>query len=481
MHGVFPVLYLRILPLLLLISSCSLHQDTPIPPLPQAQGTYSQVEAGGTGYQDPGEWWFHFKDPRLDEWMKKALGHNPNILAAQARVEQRLAYSDKSWSSLFPNFNLSAGQSQTKVGSGSSQVQSESFSAALESSYDLDLFGANSSALKASEYDLLGAVEDYRVTLASVSSQLARVWFLHLETLGQIQLAQDSLAANQVNYNWIEQSYRQGQAQAADVLAAKEQMLSSKLLILNLQSLADQQAHQLHQVAGEYPQRLESEGGLPETMELPLIQTGLPSELLQHRPEIKKAILALKAQDHRIAAAVAARFPRLSISAQVGYSAEESTGLSDPGNFLSNFVANLALPIVDMGSRRAEVRRQEQILKERLADYQRVLLSAFVEVENALNKNRIIKQRLEVLAEQVTLSQERLKLTKSGFVQGVNRWDQVLTAQQQYDNYRKSKLKEQRSWVESRIDLFTALGGNWTKSYWEKTHPDLKSQIEEDP
>ena len=468
---------------MLIFSGCSLHEDTPLPryiPSPQNQAT-GILPKQSPSFQDPGKWWQQFNQRGLDDWMGKAMAKNPSVLMSKARIEQKLAASDKAWASLFPNLNLGASNSQTISGTGTTQVSSSSLSLSLESSYDLDLFGVNSSNLKASELDLLGAVEDYKLNLANTSGTVAKAWFNYYESLEQLGLAQTSLEANQANYEWIKESYTRGQGQAVNVLVANEQVLGSRLQILSLQTQKEQNANRLKQLIGEYPDSFGEGGKLPELGDLPKVPEFISTRRLTKRPAVAKSILSIKAQDHRISAAVAARFPRLSISASTGTSASQVSGLSDTANLFSNLAGNLAMPILDMGGRRAEVRRQEKVLQELLGSYKLALLQAYSDVKNAMSRSKTTSQRVEILKEQIQLAKDRLGLTKTAFIKGLTPWDQVITAQQQVYNYQKSYVAERKLWANARIDLFISLGGNWEASYFKQVHAPLHSEIKETP
>lgn len=465
----------------LLLIGCSSYQSTPVPQvLPDPNRTTHFSNKKGS-YQDPGQWWRQFEQKGLDQWMEKTLKSNPSVLVSKARVEQKLAIRDQSWSTLFPNLNFKTSRSETLRGKGAPQGSSGSVNLALESSYQIDLFGENSDNLKAAEYDLLGAVEDYKFSLATTSSNLAKAWFAYFESYEQLQLSAESLKADQANEEWIQGSYRRGQGQAVNVLLAREQVLASKLQTLNLETQLEQRANRLRQITGEFPEHFVGQGRLPEPSDLLKINAHVSSRGLSKRPEVAKAVLSLKSQDHRVAAAVAARFPRVSLSASMGTSANQLSGLSDSANLFTTLVGNLTLPIFDMGGRKAEVKRQEKILQELLATYKKTLLQAYSDAQNALSRTTHSRLRWQVLKEQIRLSKERVQLTKSGYLQGLNTWDQVLSAQQQSYNYQKSILAEKRTWAEARVDLFTSLGGNWQTEFLKSSEQTVQEKIKENP
>jgi len=203
--------------------------------------------------------------------------------------------------------------------------------------------------------------------------------------------------------------------------------------------------------------------------------------LAQRRPDVRRAYLSLKAQDQRIAQAVAQRYPRLSLSASVGQQAGQFSKLSSPDSYVWNLASNLTVPIFDAGSRKAEVYRQQHIFDEQLANYNKTLLNAFLQVENGLFQLQVNQERIKLFEAQTHNGLERLELTKNNFLQGIEPWSQVILTQNQYVRTQTSLITEKRLQLEAQVDLFSAIGGRWTSDYLRAIGSRLDQLAKENP
>jgi len=193
----------------------------------------------------------------------------------------------------------------------------------------------------------------------------------------------------------------------------------------------------------------------------PLPTTGVPSELLKRRPDLRAAQRRVEAADYPVAAAVAARYPRLSLSASVS---------SQPSNFndylldpLWTLAANLALPLIDGGRRVAEVERTRAVVSEAVAAYGKAVLQALVEVENALVQERQQIANIEQLREQVQVSSVTLDQARQRYGHGLADFLTVLTALRSHQEVELGLLDAKRQLLSHRIQLCRALGGTWAE------------------
>ena len=392
-----------------------------------------------------------------------------------------MALEKKTWATLLPSLSLEGTRSKTLTQSTGVDLETNGFSVALKASYELDLFGRNVAALKAAELDLLAALEDHKLQLNQEALAATKGWLALAETRALLALSEETLVTDQANFALIQRALDLGTAKASEVLLAQDQWLTTKLNQLQLRTQLQAQERALKVRAGVYP----TIGGLapafPDPKALAPLGPGLPSELVKRRPDLRKAILSLKAQDQRIGQAVADRFPRLSLTASTGYQSSDLSKLTDPGNAVWNLAANLTLPIFDGGGRRAEVKRQEAIFKEQLALYGALSLTAFSEVEDGLFRLKTAEERVSFAQAQAKNGMERLGLTRNNFLAGVELWSQVIQAQAQAFSARKLWIAEQRAELEARLDLTVALGGDWTTNYLRALGPELDEKLKEAP
>jgi outer membrane protein TolC len=219
---------------------------------------------------------------------------------------------------------------------------------------------------------------------------------------------------------------------------------------------------------GRYPGRgvVNGQQGLPE--EIPDFPAGIPSQLLARRPDVEADLQRLKASDDRIAAAIADRFPALSLTGSYGGQSAELGDLLGSGNILWNVLLNIAQPLFDGGRRAAEVDRTRAVFRENLAGYHQSVLTAFREVEDALAAGRTGANRIARLRDAEQASAAALRLALDRYLQGLSEYLPVLTAQGLYFDSQSQLLAARRQLIADRITLARSLGGMWMEEELNK-------------
>lgn len=194
-----------------------------------------------------------------------------------------------------------------------------------------------------------------------------------------------------------------------------------------------------------------------------IFSAGLPADLLQKRPDIEAALMQVKAQDARLAAAIADRFPALSLTGAYGVSWLDFGSMTS-GTFWS-LLAGAGQPLFDGGRRKAEEERNRAALREVVANYRQTVLKAFQEVEDGLSDNRTTEERLSLLKEQDSVSNANVRVARDGYTYGINDYLPVLIAERQYFDVQIQVLSAHRQLVSDRISLVRALGGDWMEKF----------------
>ena len=200
-----------------------------------------------------------------------------------------------------------------------------------------------------------------------------------------------------------------------------------------------------------------------------IFSAGLPADLLQRRPDIEAVFLQVKAQDARLAAAIADRFPSLILSGAFGMSWFDFGSITS-GTFW-NLLAGAGQPIYDSGRRKAEEDRNRAALREVVANYRQTVLKAFQEVEDGLSDNRTTEERLTLLKEQKSVSNANVRVARDGYNYGINDYLPVLIAERQYFDVQIQVIAAHRQLVSDRISLVRALGGEWMQEYISQNEP----------
>ncbi|KKK75461.1 hypothetical protein LCGC14_2873490, partial [marine sediment metagenome] len=187
----------------------------------------------------------------------------------------------------------------------------------------------------------------------------------------------------------------------------------------------------------------------------------MPSGLLERRPDVQTALLALKASDQRVAAAVSDRFPSFNLSLAYGGASSQMDSILDSPNIFWNLLMQTALPIFDAGRRRSEVRRSESVLRERISAYHGAVLNALREVNVALIKNKKSGEQVRLNEFAVRAGENTLRVAEDQYLQGLTDYMNLLSAQQQLYRARKRLVLAKRGLISARIELARALGGTW--------------------
>lgn len=400
----------------------------------------------------PDAWWESFGDSALNVWMAQSLSNNLSLRATWDRLAQAEATARKQGADIYPSLDAIASASRIDRDEG----DVDEFSAGLVASYELDIWGRVRSTRDAARLDRSASREQLRAAAITLSAEIANAWFQRAEQLGQIALLEAQLVTNEKILTLLRQRFRTGQSSAIDVLQ-QEQLVESRRGDLataraRLAVLENQLAVLSGQPAGATIPAPAVSIALP-----PLPATGVPAELLQHRPDVLRAYDQVLAANERAAAALADRFPRLSISARYTSTGESAGDLFS--NWITTLAANLIAPVIDGGSRRAESARARAALSEALNNYGQVALGALAEVENALAQEQRHREFVASLARQLELATQVSERTRDRYLSGGEDFLRILTADLSQQNLERNLLTAERQLREFRIALCRALSG----------------------
>lgn len=462
----------------LLLGACAVHsvREDPPPPIKLPGAYTADAAAPSQGGALPERWWSDFSDPELARLVDAAFAGNFDLQAAWARLSQAEAGVDIADSPFIPQVNADVGGSINRnVGPqtrflGSTVRQGK---ASLSASYELDIWRRLSSGARAAELDRLAAFDAVQSLAMTLAAEVAEAWYDLVLTRGRRQVLEAQLQVNQTFVEVIEVRFSHGQANAVELNQQRQQVIANRAALERLVASERVLVNKLSVLVGRAPQQLPLAAAAELPSLPPLPATGLPSELLQRRPDLRAAQRKVEAADHRVAAAVADRYPRLSLSASIA---------SQPSNFnqyildpLWTLAANLALPLIDGGRRAAEVDRTRAVVAEAVAGYGKAVLGALVEVENALVQERQQLANIQQLQEQEQVSALTLEQARQRYGHGLSDFLTVLTALRSHQEIELGLLDAQRQLLSYRIQLCRALGGTWT----QQLSPPAASEEEE--
>jgi NodT family efflux transporter outer membrane factor (OMF) lipoprotein len=460
--------------MMLLLAGCSLHKPTDVRLSVDPPQEFLEQQMTGEGRSLLGQWWLAFEDEQLNQLMAELFEQNLELTQAVARLEQveALARITRSAESPFLSGGGNVGRSNQPGLSDDFIGNNQQLS--LAAGYELDLWGKLSAQSRAAELELSASRQDIQTLYLGLSARLADLYFLAIEQRAQLALTEQSIASFADTLLRVENRYNLGLVPAVDMYQARQSLAGAQAARYLFKASLGEVEHATAVLIGRYPERspggsLEQLPGAPD-----LFDAGIPAELISQRPDLQAALQRVEAADYRVAAAIADRFPSISLSGGYGSLRQDVTAGLIKGEFWS-LLGNLAMPIVDGGRRLAEVDRKKAALREAVANYQQKVLTAFQEVEDALVNNYATEQRVERLAETAQATGATLRLSTDRYLAGLVDYLPVLTAQRTDFDVSSRLLSARRQLLAERISLARALGGDWMRDQMNS-----RLQIEED-
>ncbi len=453
-----------------LLTGCSVgpdyrRPDAPVPDVwKESAGKWKTAEP--KDHLSRGRWWDVFQDGGLAALEEQLDVSNQSIAQALAQYRAAAAISSGARAAFLPTVTTSpsatrAQGAQGRVSTpGTSSPTVNTYQLPLDASWELDLFGRIRRNLEAGLAGEQAAGAQLEAVRLAMQAQLASLWF----TLQGLDAQQQLLATNVTGYEkaleLTTNRYKQGVVSGVDVAQAKTQLWSTRAQLTELGLARAQQEHALAVLVGKAP-ALFSIPATPLAVLPPDVPVGLPSELLELRPDIAAAERRMAAANAQIGVATAAYFPSLTISAAAGYQSSTLTDFfSLPNRFWSLGPAFLAT-LFDGGRRRAATAQATANYDATVASYRGTILGALQEVEDALVSLRLLETEAAQQAEAVTAAERALTIARNRYDVGVTTYLEVVTAQSIALGAERTALDLAIRRMTGSVNLVRALGGGW--------------------
>ncbi len=443
-----------------LLSACTVGPNyvRPTAPVPPAY-----KESAGWKVAQPrdneirGAWWEAFGDPRLSEILVKVGAANQDVAAAEARVRQAQALLGQSRAASYPV--VTAGASATRTGRATGT--SNAFSLPVNASWELDLWGRVRRNVEAGRAGVQASRADLESVLLSARADAAQNYFQLRELDAEKRLLDETIAAFRKTLELTQARYAGGVASKADVLQAQTQLSTAEAQAIDVGVQRAQLEHAIAQLAGE-PASAFSLPSAPLDGSPPAIPVGVPSALLERRPDIAGAERRVAAANALIGAAQAAWYPTVTLGGSAGFAATDaSKWLSWPSRFWA--VGPSILETVFDGGLRASLTDQARAAYDAdVAAYRQAVLTGFQEVEDNLSALRILEEEARAQDEAVAAARQTLSLVEDQYKGGIVSYLNVVVAQTTaLGNERTARQILGRRMVASVL-LIKALGGGWS-------------------
>jgi multidrug efflux system outer membrane protein len=411
------------------------------------------------------KWWEVYKDPKLDSLIREALDSNLNLLIAAERVEESKAILGFNKANLLPFIDYAARARASEFRDHSSEAgmifPNNSFSLVGNVSWEIDLWGKLRHANRAAYAQLLASEEDRKSVYISIVAQVAELYF---QLRGLDERYDITRRTNETRMEYlriITLRFNQGEVSELDKLQAEQIAAASAADLYALERGLIVTENAINILLGR-PYNPISRGLANAEQQLPLdIPSGLPSQLLLRRPDIRSAEQQLIAQTERVGVAVALQFPSLSLTGFLGVASPEISTLFDPGAYIGSITGQLAGPLFRFGQNRRRVEAERAIAKQVGYQYEYTVLNAFAEVENSLAAIRTFRNEFTARETQVAATEKSLTLSKALYDNGYTSFLQVLDAERELYNSQFEKSLALENQLVATVRLYKALGGGW--------------------
>lgn len=403
------------------------------------------------------DWWQAFHSEELTRLVEEALSNNFDVAAAAARILQAEAQVRVSGATLLPGLDLDFRASrQGELGGGGSS----SYGAGLSASYEIDFWGKNRAALSASEASLEASRFDRDTVTLTTTASVANTYLQVLSLRDRLRIAQLNLDNAQRVLELTELRVSTGAASPLELAQQRSVVAQQRASIPPLRQQEREALAALAALLGKPPQMLEIKGETLVGLPAPSVVAGLPSELLQRRPDIRRAEAQLYGAAANVAAARAALFPSVRLTGSLGLQGQEVFSLFD-GNPAYSLGASLLQPIFDAGRLAAQKDLAEARQLELIQSYRSVIVDAFADVDTALTAIEHLRQQQELQDEVLEQASLALNLAEVRYREGAEDLMAVLDAQRTYYSAQDQRLQLELRALQALVDLYRALGGGW--------------------
>ena len=415
------------------------------------------------------KWFEVFKDQQLQQLVRTAMVQNYDLRLAGARINAARANLGLARSDQFPQFEAGADLTTNRFSSngqlaGSGQGgERRSFGSVLLNllTFEVDVWGRLRNQTKAARAELRATEEDRKAVMTTVVGDVAADYFNLLELDSQLDIAKRTLATRENSLRLIQARQQGGLATMLDVRQAEELVYQASQTIPDTERSIQQTENQISLLLGNNPGAITRGTPLAQQQELPAVPAGLPSALLERRPDIRSAQENLLAQGALVSAAKAAYFPRISLTGLLGFQSNQLSSLFTGPSRAWTFVPQLTQPIFTGGRLKSNVKFARAQQEFALVTYQQTIQNAFREVSDALiqyRKVREIRTQRELL---VKTLQDRSRLAYLRYEGGVDTLLNALDADRDLFEAELNLTQTKRDELISVVQLYKALGGGW--------------------
>lgn len=452
-----------------LMASCVTVASTPPAPALTVpadwQEAFTATEAAQTAMrQDLSRWWEQLDDAILTDLIARAQAANPDLRSARASLRQARARRSVARADHYPTVNASVTRTSNKTtGERADDATHNLYSAGFDASWEPDIFGATSSAVRAARADEDASEADLHDTQVSLVAEVALNYVELRAFQARLTIARDNLARQTETLELTSWRATAGLTSELDVEQARANVEQTRSGVPTLETGLAETKHRLAVLLGQPPAALhdllDAIGPMPAVPER--IAVGIPADTLRQRPDVRAAERRLAAATARVDEARAARYPSLKLSGSIGLEALTLEGLTSGETFVRSLIGSLVAPILNRGRIEGQIDIQSAAEEQALASYERTILNALEEVENALAALSGAERRQIALDDAAQAARNAAQLARDLYTAGLNSYQTVLDTERSVLTVEDSLTSTGAEAASTLIRLYKALGGGW--------------------
>jgi len=415
-------------------------------------------------------WWELFKEPVLDTLITIGLKENKDLLIASSRIEQARATLGFTKADLFPAFGYSGGAQRGNILNGqptNSELEAVNLYSGFGTlNWEIDFWGKFRRANEAARAELVATEYGKRSVQIGLISQIASTYYLLLDYRWRLYISQQSLALRERSLTIIKARYDEGIVAEIELNQAQIQRAIAASAVPLYKRRVAQTENALSILLGLNPQSIITGNELYEQSFPPDIPVGIPSLLMERRPDVLQSEMLLHAQTARIGVAIAQRFPAIGITGLFGAASNELSALTlNPAAFAIG--GTLAGPIFQFNKNKRRVELERKRTEQARYEYERTVINAFKEVEDALVEISTTKVELQARTDHVAAAQNAQKLSTERYDKGVTSYLEVIESQRQAFEAQLLLSEATQKLFNGYVNLYKALGGGWVSQQEE--------------
>ncbi|EDY83874.1 efflux transporter, outer membrane factor lipoprotein, NodT family [Verrucomicrobiia bacterium DG1235] len=396
-----------------------------------------------------------FANPQLDQVVEAALDNNPDLLRAQARLEEVGFSLTRAKSSLLPK--LSAGASAIRSEAVGATSSTDTFSAELDASWEVDIWGKVRSSVRASKADLAAAEADFQAAQQSLVGQTMQAWFALVAAEKILDLDQRRVTSFESTEKLVSRRFDLGTATLSELNLSQTDLQNARADLESSADAKNRAARRLQTILGSYPSdQYEAKLDWPELNAS--LAAGIPSQLLTARPDVAAAYQRVRAADARVTVTQTELFPSFRLTANGGRAGPELENLSDSAFNSWSAIASLAVTLFDAGARRSDIGAANKRAEQAYYNYQTVVLNALREVEDAIGSEYYLAREESARLAALDAARRSLNRSQRDYETGLISILSLLETQRRVFTTERQVINLKASRLNNRVSLALALG-----------------------